>query len=382
MLKRTIIRIFGVFIVLAMLIVGPALIAPSHVLGIPDHIELPTLTATIISPPTGTNVQVGQCFQVNARIALTCPQVILFDNTSRTEFFSFINKPVYAGLVQLCDVSNVKATITIAGSASTNEATTKTITSCLTCPNSNLRSVPNSTPNSTDFTVYPSEGTVSWNVCCTGPGTVTITVTPYGEYICGEVGTNFQQSDTEQWSNLLVKPVQAIGATLCPLPSDHLISSSITIVQAAKKKTYDEGSSWSLTPQITGPKSSDIKVTIASVQTSQVIAGQSVTIFANVANRGDADGDYTAKLSINGQEESAKRLMVPANKAIPIEFTVAKSEAGTYVVDVDGQKTFFVVTGSAKNTDISNSIPLIGFIICAVAIIAVLALILRRYITS
>ncbi len=109
-----------------------------------------------------------------------------------------------------------------------------------------------------------------------------------------------------------------------------------------------------------------------------MIAGQPVTIFANVANRGEADGDYTAKLSINGQVESTRQLMVPANKAIPVEFTVVKAEPGTYLVDINGQKTSFIVTGTVRNEDISSTVPLIGFIFCAFGIIVVIAVILKR----
>ena len=251
-------------------------------------------------------------------------------------------------------VSNTKllvtATIGIAGSAALQDSVTQSVAGGMGCPESSMEEC-------------PSTVTMSWRVCCTGPGAVTITVTPYGEYY--DYVTYIPE--------IFVQPVYAASMGYIPLPSDHLISDSITITQVAQK-TSEPASSWSL-PH-------NIRTTNVWTQPQTQLAGQSVTIYANLANRGDIEGPYTATLKINGNEKAVKTGMLQGNTAVPLEFVVNCDEPGTYTVDVNGKQTFYTVVGDTEKegASLQNSQKLLllwGFLLLAL-ILALVMIILRR----
>jgi hypothetical protein len=92
---------------------------------------------------------------------------------------------------------------------------------------------------------------------------------------------------------------------------------------------------------------SHISVKNTWVQQQKVAMNEPVTIFANMSNSGDLPGGYTANLKINGQVEATRTGSVPGNAAVPIQFTITKSQPGDYEVDINGQKAYFSVVGEA-----------------------------------
>jgi len=321
----------------------------------------PTLTASITSPANGTTYQPGQCFDVTAVVRLTCPVTI---GDAGNSIKSLFIKPVYANSVQV-GASSVKATISIVGNAATSEAATKDVAATLNCP-----------PAS------GSEASVTWRVCCTGAGQVRVTVTPSGNYPCGTI-------INENIFDFMVKPVFA-GAppsATCTIPSSNLIPSTIVVQQIAspkpRPKPFQESSSSSGgTSNYGWAKPADTKVLTASVQPSQVIAGQPVKIMANVVNRGDQDGSLTAKLSINGQIEDSKQLIISANSGKPIEFTVTKELPGIYQVDVNGQQAYFTVIAAKEGISARTIACTIIVSLAALAIFIGIALALSKRSTS
>lgn len=114
----------------------------------------------------------------------------------------------------------------------------------------------------------------------------------------------------------------------------------------------------------------DVAVMTASVRPLEVIPGEPVKILANIANRGDLDGNFTATLKVNGELESSQQLTVPGNRARSIEFTVIRDEPGVYAVDVNGQAAYFTVLERGGG--------LSGSTIAAIVLSALAALIIMR----
>jgi hypothetical protein len=278
-------------------------------------IEPNTLIAKITSPANGVVFQEGQCFDVTAKISVTCP---IFKFTTE-------NEQVQCMIAAL----DVKATISINGNAQIIGTPTKVVTNILACPEPSGQ--------------CPDEATVTWRVCCTGDGMVTINVTPYGEYFCdtnniADVSGAFYSPDSPVYANPTL--------SRCPFSGSHLIGDRITVYQQKVVKPFSE-SSWSNPTQYTWSRPADTRVTTAYLQPSEVLAGQPVKIMANVANRGDISGSLTANLMINGQLEATKKVSVPGNMAVPLEFTVTKDKPGVYEVELNGQKIYFTILGTA-----------------------------------
>jgi hypothetical protein len=80
-----------------------------------------------------------------------------------------------------------------------------------------------------------------------------------------------------------------------------------------------------------------------SINPQQLYANQPVTIITNVVNTGGEAGDYIIDLRINGQVEQTQTVSVSPLGTQPVEFTVAKSQPGTYTIDVGGQIGSFTV---------------------------------------
>jgi hypothetical protein len=120
----------------------------------------------------------------------------------------------------------------------------------------------------------------------------------------------------------------------------------------------------------------DVRVTTISAQPQNVVAGQAVEIFANMANRGDEKGVYKATLKINGNVEDIKSGNISGNIAVPLQYTVYRDKPGTYEVDLNGQKTFFTVAEAVKNSPFDVRIIVIS-ILGALLLLTVVILIRR-----
>ena len=78
----------------------------------------------------------------------------------------------------------------------------------------------------------------------------------------------------------------------------------------------------------------NITVQSASLSTAKVAPGAPVTVTANVANTGTADGSSQIKLYVNGQEEAHQGVTLSSGSSTPVKFTVSRNEPGTYSVYV------------------------------------------------
>jgi uncharacterized repeat protein (TIGR01451 family) len=144
-------------------------------------------------------------------------------------------------------------------------------------------------------------------------------------------------------------------------------------------KNIDTSSPYSLPDRlVTSP--ANMVVTNLNVQPQQAQAIQPVTIYANIANRGDESGSYTATLKINGQIEETRTGRVGGRTAVPLQFVVSKDKPGTYTVDINGQQASFTILDDGGNKFGTAAInwSLVVFILCSIIAIILLGLLIRR----
>ena len=79
-----------------------------------------------------------------------------------------------------------------------------------------------------------------------------------------------------------------------------------------------------------------------------------MTITAYVGNDGKMTGSISYPLVINGQMEQNKGVTVNGEATSSIVYTVAKSQPGTYKVEVGGRQATFQVIGPASSAPIST----------------------------
>jgi hypothetical protein len=111
----------------------------------------------------------------------------------------------------------------------------------------------------------------------------------------------------------------------------------------------------------------DLNIAPASVKTGEI-----VTVTATVTNSGGSQGRYTVSLRVNGVEEEKKELTLNTGAVEKVSFTVKKSAAGTYSVDVNGLAGQFTVKEEAKASPTSPPVPQEGGINATTIIIIVL----------
>ncbi len=126
-------------------------------------------------------------------------------------------------------------------------------------------------------------------------------------------------------------------------------------------------------------KPAQISLQYLSVNPKQTTANQPVTITTNVVNTGDQSGNLNVTLKINGQVEETRMVSVGPQASQPIKFTVAKSQPGTYSIDIGGQTGSFTIPDSQSNKGAPVNTGMIIFLVMAVLVIAaVMVLLLSR----
>jgi parallel beta-helix repeat protein len=87
----------------------------------------------------------------------------------------------------------------------------------------------------------------------------------------------------------------------------------------------------------------DFSASNLSIQPAEVQPNEAVTITLSVANSGDIEGSYNVVLKINGFQETEKSVTVAAGESQDVSFSLAREEAGSYSVDVNGLTGSFTV---------------------------------------
>ncbi|WP_254864319.1 CARDB domain-containing protein [Halovivax gelatinilyticus] len=84
-----------------------------------------------------------------------------------------------------------------------------------------------------------------------------------------------------------------------------------------------------------GEPEPDISVVDASVNTTEVMEGETVIVTADVENEGDAAGDHTVEFRIEGDVEQTKPVEIAPGETKEIQFMHTFDEEGDYRVSVD-----------------------------------------------
>jgi len=121
-----------------------------------------------------------------------------------------------------------------------------------------------------------------------------------------------------------------------------------------------------------------LSVQFVSVNPQQTVANQPVTISTNVVNTGDQGGNMSVALKINGQVEETRMVSVGPKASQPIKFTVAKSQPGTYSIDIGGQTGSFTINGADKTAARPISGGMIALIGIGILVLIVFVLLVAR----
>jgi len=80
------------------------------------------------------------------------------------------------------------------------------------------------------------------------------------------------------------------------------------------------------------------------VAPSRVLAGGEAVVTAQVANTGGLAGNYTAALTMNGEQVATRVITLLPGKTGKLSFTISKDKAGTYKIQLGNAGTTLIVT--------------------------------------
>jgi uncharacterized repeat protein (TIGR01451 family) len=208
-----------------------------------------------------------------------------------------------------------------------------------------------------------------------------------GDIITWEIGTvgpggsgSVSYSATLKSSDSFPTGTTSITNTACIYPTDPVVCASRTLEVTIQQTT-------TTAPPPVKPKVSPNLGTTGYNNPGQfcvkytrckprIIAGEPVVISTNVINNGYETGAYNVVLKINGNVEQQKVVTVEPSMASPINFTVVKSEPGTYEVSIDNERTSFTVISQETSQKAGPVIAIFGVLITLM--FAVVLLLVRR----
>lgn len=91
------------------------------------------------------------------------------------------------------------------------------------------------------------------------------------------------------------------------------------------------------------PKPAAFSLSSLNISPKEVAPSKSVNISAEVANTGEEAGNYKVTLKIGDTVEASKEIIVNGGASQKVTFTIAKSQPGSYSVDINGLTGTFVV---------------------------------------
>lgn len=115
------------------------------------------------------------------------------------------------------------------------------------------------------------------------------------------------------------------------------------VVDAANNKITASVSHFTTFAIVGAAKPAAFTLSSLVISPTEVAPGEKVNVSVSVANTGALEGSYTVVLKVNGVKEAEKSVTVAAGKSQDVSFTVAREDAGSYSVVVDGLSGTFTV---------------------------------------
>ncbi|MDD5399384.1 MAG: right-handed parallel beta-helix repeat-containing protein [Dehalococcoidia bacterium] len=118
----------------------------------------------------------------------------------------------------------------------------------------------------------------------------------------------------------------------------------------------------------------NLQVTSATISSSSITAGSTVTVSADVANTGGASGAAVVKVYLNSEVAGSQGVKVDGGSTTPVIFTLTPSQPGEYSVRVNNVQAGVLNVTGGNNNDILFAIAFAAFIV----ILAVLLIVYMR----
>ena len=96
-------------------------------------------------------------------------------------------------------------------------------------------------------------------------------------------------------------------------------------------------------PQPPREQPASFQIVSLGVAPSQVLAGEEAVVTAQVANTGGLAGNYTAALTMNGEQVATRVITLLPGKIGKLSFTVSRDKAGTYKIQLGGASATMTV---------------------------------------
>lgn len=97
-----------------------------------------------------------------------------------------------------------------------------------------------------------------------------------------------------------------------------------------------------------GSPPAEFEVVSLNIQPREVMAGEAVSIVAEVKNAGGSEGSYTAVLVTDGEEIETRNITIPAGTTEEITFLLVKDTAGIYRIELAGLTRVIIVKDSQE----------------------------------
>ncbi len=109
--------------------------------------------------------------------------------------------------------------------------------------------------------------------------------------------------------------------------------------------------SFRITSEANPAKPAEFQVTDLTVNPTSVLTGEVVDISLKVTNVGEATGDYTVTLRIDGVVRDTRVVSLAGQATDVVEFEVSESTSGTHNVEVAGMSESFTVSSASGSPD-------------------------------
>ncbi len=212
-----------------------------------------------------------------------------------------------------------------------------------------------------------TEGTISYKPALSGTYTVTVEKDGYVS-ASGQVEVISPLDETKKMSievspdvvyegnQLIISTIKAIGGEAIEDVDVSYDGKSLgtTSADGTLSYTVKEPGMHKLTATKTGLLDAELNLEVLALEAKfefsnlvitplEVKMGKDVTITFDASNTGKAAGEYNVDLMINGNLTESRQIALNVSESTTIEFTVAKDEPGTYLVEANGLSGTFEV---------------------------------------